>query len=339
VIITVTANPSIDRSLRLRAPLTRGEVQTVLPGADEAGGKGANVAKALVAAGVATAAVVLADDGDPYLDLLRATGTPFVAAPAGAAVRINLTITEPDGTTTKLNAPGEVPSDAVDGLRRAVLSAVADAADEPTTVVLSGSLPIGADADWYARLLPELAALGARVVVDTSGAPLAAVVDAAGTGSRVAAIKPNGDELSAVLRDTGIDADVRSGAELEADPRAAVAAVRRLMAARAGIEAVLLTLGARGAILVTSAEDDVPGAWIAAAPPTVAVSTVGAGDSALAGWIIAASAGAAHPDRLATAVAYGSAAAALPGSTPPTPDAVDPGRVAVTPWSSPTAPR
>lgn len=335
MIITVTANPSIDRSLLLRAPLQRGRVQTVLPGPDEAGGKGANVAKALVAAGIPTAALVLADDADPYLALLRATGTPAIVAAAGTPVRVNLTITEPDGTTTKLNAPGAATGEALAGLRDALLRAVDDDTARPTVVVLSGSLPPGAEADWYARLLPELAARGVAVAVDTSGPPLAAVIDAAGAGSRVAVIKPNGDELAEALRSTGVDPAAPDGAALEADPTLAVDAVRRLMAARPGLEAVLLTLGARGAILVAGAPADGgtgsgSGAWLAAAPPTVAVSTVGAGDSALAGWLIAATAGAPHATRLATAVAYGSAAAALAGSTPPTPDQADPGRVHVT---------
>jgi 1-phosphofructokinase len=331
VIITVTANPSIDRSLRLDAALRRGEVQSVHPGADDAGGKGANVSKALVAARVPTVAVVLADDADPYRELLRATGAPIVAAPAGAAVRVNLTITEPDGTTTKLNAPGLVAPAAMDGLRSSILALLDGSVGERRTdaapvVVLSGSLPGGADAQWYAHLLPALAQRGARIAVDTSGAPLAAVLDAAVGGIRIAVIKPNGDELSEAMIATGVDPACPSGTELEADPALAVSAVRRLLDARPGIETVLLTLGARGALLVTG-----DGAWIAAAPPTVVRSTVGAGDSSLAGWIIADRAGADHPARLATAVAYGSAAAALPGSTPPTPAQADPTRVSVTP--------
>ena len=326
MIITVRANPSIDRSLRLDAALQRGEVQSVHPGADDAGGKGANVSKALVAARVPTVAVVLADDADPYRELLRATGTPIVAAPAGAAVRVNLTITEPDGTTTKLNAPGEVAPAAMDGLRETVLELLDGSTGDTPLVVLSGSLPEGAGDDWYARLIPEIAARGARVAVDTSGAPLVGVLDASSPASRIAVIKPNGDELSAAMIASGIDEHCPTGAAIEADPAVAVDAVNRLMLARPGIEAVLLTLGARGALLVTA-----DGAWIAAAPPTTVVSTVGAGDSSLAGWIIAERAGADHAKRLATAVAYGSAAAALPGSTPPTPDRADPTRVTVTP--------
>ena len=341
MIITVTANPSIDRALRLDSALLRGEVQPVHPGADEAGGKGANVAKALVAAAVPTVAVILADDTDPYRALLRTTGTPIVASPAGAPVRVNLTITEPDGTTTKLNAPGQVAPSAMDALRRTILdlldggpgssATASQQASAGPLVVLSGSLPVGAGDDWYATLLPDLAGRGARIAVDTSGAPLAAVLNAATSDVRLAVIKPNGDELSDAMIATGIDPHCATGAEIEADPALARRTVATLMAARPGIEAVLLTLGARGALLVTApGADGIPSAWLASPPPTVVASTVGAGDSSLAGWIIAERGGADHATRLATAVAYGSAAAALPGSTPPTPDLADPARVSVT---------
>jgi 1-phosphofructokinase len=66
------------------------------------------------------------------------------------------------------------------------------------------------------------------------------------------------------------------------------------------------------------------GAWHATPPPTTVVSTVGAGDSSLFGYILGALQGASPQDRLRLAVAYGSAAAALPGTTIPTPDHVRP---------------
>jgi 1-phosphofructokinase len=81
---------------------------------------------------------------------------------------------------------------------------------------------------------------------------------------------------------------------------------------------VLATLGPAGAVLV-----DESGAWVAAPPPTAAVSTVGAGDAALAGYLRADIAGAGASERLCMAVAYGSAAAALPGSALPSPEQVD----------------
>ena len=78
--------------------------------------------------------------------------------------------------------------------------------------------------------------------------------------------------------------------------------------------AVLATLGAAGALLVTA-----EGAWAATPPPITVRSTVGAGDSSVAGFILADVAGGSPADCLASAVSHGSAAASLPGTTLPTP--------------------
>ena len=117
-------------------------------------------------------------------------------------------------------------------------------------------------------------------------------------------MKPNGEELASF---TGGDPEA-----LEADPRLAAAAARTLV--DRGVEAVLATLGGNGAVLVTA-----EGAWHAAPPPTTVVSTVGAGDSSLFGYVLGDIRGLTPPQRLALAVAYGSAAAALPGTTIPEP--------------------
>ena len=77
---------------------------------------------------------------------------------------------------------------------------------------------------------------------------------------------------------------------------------------------MLATLGGNGAVLVTP-----DGAWHATAPPTAVVSTVGAGDSSLFGYLLGDIRGLPAPERLALAVAYGSAAAGLPGTTIPQP--------------------
>jgi 1-phosphofructokinase len=81
---------------------------------------------------------------------------------------------------------------------------------------------------------------------------------------------------------------------------------------------VLATLGAAGAVLINET-----GAWLATPGPIVPKSTVGAGDSSLAGYVRAEVGGAEAPRRLQMAVAYGSAAAALPGSALPSPAQVD----------------
>jgi 1-phosphofructokinase len=88
---------------------------------------------------------------------------------------------------------------------------------------------------------------------------------------------------------------------------------------------VLATLGAAGAVLVDEA-----GSWMATPGPIVPRSTVGAGDASLAGYLRAEVGGAVPPQRLQMAVAYGSAAASLPGSALPSPAHLDLDAVAVT---------
>ena len=175
-------------------------------------------------------------------------------------------------------------------------------------VVLAGSLPPGAPETWYADLAGALSHTPAKVAVDTSGAPLAAL--ATGLGRTAPSLmKPNGEELASV---TGGDADT-----IEADPLAAARAAQVLVSR--GVEAVLATLGGSGAVLVTAR-----GAWHATPPPTTVVSTVGAGDSSLFGYLLGDLQGAGPADRLRLAVAYGSAAAGLPGTTIPDPGTSDP---------------
>jgi 1-phosphofructokinase len=231
--------------------------------------------------------------------------------PAGG-VRVNLTITEPDGTTTKLNSPG---ADVLPLHLELMAQAVLVRASSADWTVLAGSLPVGAPAGFYADLVRRLREVGGHVAVDTSEAPLQALV-AALPGAAPDLMKPNGEELASF---TGGDAD-----ELEADPEATAAAARQLI--DRGVGAVLATLGGNGAVLVTS-----EGAWHATPPPTTVISTVGAGDSSLFGYLLGDIRGLPAPDRLALAVAYGSAAAGLPGTTIPQPSHLRTELVGVTP--------
>jgi 1-phosphofructokinase len=315
MIITVTPNPSIDRTVTLRAPLTRGAVQRVLSASNEPGGKGVNVARTLTLAGLDAVAVLPAPAGDPLLSALAAAGVAFRFVPVSGSVRTNIAITEPDGTTTKLNERGaSLDQVAVNALT----SSVVDLAAHAAWVVLSGSLPPGIPDSWYADVVALLAPLNCRVAVDTSDGPLAALAE---SFDRAAPdlIKPNSEELASI---TGVSAEDMETAVAQGDPQPVVSAARQLVDRGAG--SVLATLGPAGAALV-----DEGGSWLAIPPPIVARSTVGAGDSSLAGYVRADVAGADAPGRLQMAVAYGSAAVALPGSALPTPAQVDLDAVAV----------
>ncbi|OKH65256.1 1-phosphofructokinase family hexose kinase [Mycolicibacterium sp.] len=305
MIVTVTPNPSLDRTVTLGAQLTRGAVQRVDSVTMEPGGKGINVARALTLAAVDALAVLPCAYGDPILGALRSRGVPCTTVPITEPVRTNLAITESDGTTTKLNERGAA-------LDPAALTALTDCvlakAEYADWVVLCGSLPPGVPDDWYARLVTRLAPLGCRVAVDTSEAPLAALA----AGFDIAApdlIKPNAEELAGLA---GVSAAELEDAAAQGDPAPVVAAASQLV--DRGVGSVLATLGAAGAVLV-----DATCAWLASPPPIVPRSTVGAGDASLAGYLRAAVSGAPPPQRLRMAVGYGSAAAALPGSALPSP--------------------
>ena len=316
MITTLTPNPSLDRTVTLPGPLLRGAVNRLASVTVEPGGKGVNVARVLAASGQPVTTVLPAATHDPLLAAIAALGLPGRTArpvPVAGAARVNTAVTEPDGTTTKLNEPGAgLSAEEVDAVEHALLGALASApptaTDEHHWAVLSGSLPPGAPVDWYVRLVGLLRPLGVRIAVDTSDAPLAALA-AALPGSAPDLIKPNGEELAQLA---GVGAtDLEEGA-MAGDLEPVAAAARVLV--DLGIGAVMATLGAAGAVLVTP-----DGAWHATAPRVPVVSTVGAGDSSVAGYVLADVRGGDESRRLSTAMAYGSAAASLPGTTLPTP--------------------
>ncbi|WP_028478507.1 1-phosphofructokinase family hexose kinase [Nocardia sp. CNY236] len=308
MIVTLTANPSIDRTVDLPRALRRGEVQRALAVTSHPGGKGVNVARVLTAAGTPATAVLPATGDDLLVRALSETGLDYRVVPCASPARINLTLTEIDGTTTKINEPGH-PLTA--GERRQLADVLVELAGNARWVVLSGSLPPSVPDDWYVELLHRLR--GVRVAVDTSDAPLRALARRL-ESTAPQLLKPNADELAQL---TGLD-PARLHGPVTVVPAAASVVAR-------GVDAVLATLGVAGAVLVTA-----QGAWHATPPAITPRSTVGAGDAALAGYLLADLAGAAPADRLRLAVAYGSAAAALPGTELPSPHHVDPGVVSVT---------
>jgi len=290
MIVTLTANPSVDRTIEVAA-LRPGTVIRARASRVDAGGKGVNVARALAAHGGKTKAVLPSGgaEGAQLEALLAGAGLALLTVRIAGSIRANVTVVEGDGTTTKLNEPGPVLSqNELDALATALTSAAARA----DWAVLSGSLSPGAPAGWYAELIRRLRGTGPRVAIDSSGPPLAMAIAA-----RPDLVKPNREELAELAgRPVDTIADV-------------VGAALTLIAD--GVHTVLTSLGPAGAVLVRR-----DAAWHATAAALEPRSTVGAGDALLAGYLAA---GADGPSALAEAVAWGSAAAALPGSRMPGP--------------------
>ena len=288
MIVTVTPNPSVDRTLVV-PELVRGEVNRADAGQMDPGGKGVNVSRALAANDVPTRAVLplAGPDGTLMGTLLAEAGIDFVPVEVSGPTRSNISVVEPDGTLTKINAAGHpLSADEVDTL----LATATDDLDGVTWVVGCGSLPPDTRPDFYAALIERARAKGALVAIDTSGKPFDACLEA-----RPDLIKPNLEELAELVGrplDT-IDDVVAAATEVMAD----------------GPKTIVVSLGKHGAVLV---HDDEP--VLAVPPPIVPQSNVGAGDSLLAGFLAGGGRGA---DALRRGVAYGSAAASLPGTSMP----------------------
>jgi 1-phosphofructokinase len=301
MILTVTPNPSLDRTYEVPS-LDRGEVIRATGERMDPGGKGVNVSRAVAAAGRRTVAVLPLGGAPGALvaDLLHAQGIEVAPVPVAGATRSNIALAESDGVLTKINAPGPELAAAE---RELLLETVRRQSVDADWIACCGSLPRGLAPAWYAELVARAHSAGARIALDTSGPALLAALR-----ERPDVVKPNAEELAeAVGRPLTTVGDAMKAAE----------ELREL-----GARAVLASLGADGQLLV-----DCTGAWFGSARVDTVRSNVGAGDSSLAGFLIAGGSG---PAALASAVAHGAAAVQLPGSVMPTPGDLDLAAVTVT---------
>ncbi|MBT2406367.1 MULTISPECIES: 1-phosphofructokinase [unclassified Streptomyces] len=301
MILTVTPNPSLDRTYEVPS-LGRGEVVRATSDRVDPGGKGVNVSRAIAAAGVRTTAVLPLGGAPGALiaELLGAQGVDVTAVSIAGQTRSNISIVEPDGTLTRINALGPELTPEESAL---LLDTVRTWSDRAAWIACCGSLPRGLRPEWYADLVVRAHEAGARIALDTSGPALLAALPA-----RPDVIKPNVSELAAAVgRPLSNLADV-------------VKAAGELRSRGAG--AVLASLGADGQLLACAA-----GTFYGTAPVSAVRSDVGAGDASLAGFLIADGAGA---EALACALAHGAAAAQLPGTAMPTPADLSPDAVHIT---------
>ncbi|GLS75695.1 1-phosphofructokinase [Oharaeibacter diazotrophicus] len=300
-VVTVTLNAAVDLTVGVDG-FRPGAVNRAVSVVSNAGGKGVNVAGCAADWGAAVTATGLIGRGNDgiFAGFFAAKGIADRFVRIAGDTRTNVKIADLcSGETTDLNMPGP----AADAEALAEVAATALAAATPgAPVALAGSLPAGLAPDSWARLARTLGAAGARVVVDTSGPALAAVL-AAAPGDLPYAVKPNRHELEEWAG--------RPIADRDGLVEAAAGLVRR------GIGLVVVSLGADGALFVRA------GAVIAARLPAVrAESTVGAGDAMVAG-LVTAIAEDLDPEATARrAVAFAAAKLGRIGPHLPAPDVV-----------------
>lgn len=288
-IATLTMNPALDVTTSVDRVRPTHKLRCGAPRYDPGGG-GINVARMLHILGAETIAVFPSGGhtGARIETLLREAGVPIAPIAIAGETRESITIGEvATGEQYRFVLPGpEIGG----GEQARLLRAIEDLPDPPGLVVASGSLPPRCDPAILARLADDCRRSGARLIVDTSGPALAAC-----EGIRAFLIKPSLAELEALL-----------GHAIAPDAEAAAC---RSLIARGFADAILLSLGERGALLVTAREER-----RFAAIPVEPVSAVGAGDTMVAGLCFALDRG----DALADAVGYAVAAAAAALLTPAT---------------------
>jgi 6-phosphofructokinase 2 len=280
-IVTLTMNPALDIATATDIIEPELKLRCDAPRYDPGGG-GINVARAAHLLGGDAFAVFPVGGGSGQMIemLVAAEGVPHEAVPVPGITRESLAVTErQSGRQYRFLLPGP-PLAAADQER--LLARLAAYAAGARFVVASGSLPPGVPADFYARVGALARCCGARFVLDSSGEALA------GAGSGVFLIKASRRELGQLCDGAALGDE----AALEAAAREVVAGGR--------CEVLVVSLGADGALLATA-----DGCRRFPAAPVAGVSSIGAGDSMLAGILVSLSRG--RP--LAEAVRFGIAAA------------------------------
>ena len=298
MLVCVSANPAIDRRLRLKS-LAVGEVNRALSAEPFPGGKAAHVALVARALGadVMWVGFLGGASGEECEAALSALGIPLTVVRTRIETRANLEIISSDGVTTEILEPGGVVSE---GEVERLLSTCRDLFAESgatTQVALSGSLPPGAPAELYGELIRVAHAYGCRALLDTTGEALQH-----GLRAGPDLVKPNREEAA------------RFAGHPVPDPAAALDVARKLFAN--GARGVAISLGAEGMLWQNSA-DAAP--LISHLPPVAGCLSVGCGDAALAGFAVAHERRLSDEETIGLAVACGTANcfAAAPGQIDP----------------------
>lgn len=290
-IITLTLSPAFDLHCYAKELLT-GRENLVSIVRREAGGKGVNISRALKENGTDSLCAVLlgSENGKEFEKSLLSDGLNFHALTIRGRIRENITVHTKTGEETRISFEGfsADPSALDDITERLTEYGLSDA-----VVTFTGRMPTGLSTGDAKDFLKGLQRKGARIVIDSRSFSLSDIADCSPY-----LIKPNEEEISAYM-----GKKITSLAEAAEAGRAIC---------QMGVKNVMITLGGVGAVLVTDSK-----AWTATPPVIDAVSTIGAGDSAIAGFLSAIANGLDESEALRRAVAYGSAACLTDGTLPP----------------------
>lgn len=264
MILTITMNPAVDKSTSLEKLIPEKKLRCIEL-IQEAGGGGINVSKAIKKLGGETLALFPSGgiNGKLLEQILKNDQIAFQAIPMDGETRESFTAVERSTNAQyRFVMPGCRLSEKEIG---ACLAAIDILNPKPSIIVASGSLPPGVPDDFYARLAIIAKQKKIKLIVDTSGLPLHLAAQ-----EGVYLLKPNLSELCGLVG--------KDYLELREVDEAALQVIRK-----GHCEVVVVSMGPSGALLVTKDTHE-----RITAPTVKKLSTVGAGDSMVAGiaWML-----------------------------------------------------
>ena len=288
MIYTITLNPALDRTLYVKK-INYDDSVRIEKEQRYAGGKGIDVSRVLTILGVDNKALGFVGGfaGEELEGRLLNKGISSDFISISGETRTNIIINDiSTKTQTVFSAKG--PSITPHALMQLIHKV--EKLQEPDMVTISGSLPPGVNPEIYHKIIEIAKNRGATVVLDTDGKALKTGIDACPD-----VIKPNIHELSRLkeMELKEIEDIIKAAKSIQAQ----------------GVRIVLVSMGAKGILLLSEEEK-----WIASPPAVTVENTIGAGDSAVAGFIYGLTQGQQLKDALAFAVAAGTATTLKPGT-------------------------
>ena len=288
-IITVTFNPAIDKSTSVPVLIPEKKLKCALP-VYEPGGGGINVARAIKKLGGEATAIYLAGGctGKTFTQLLTDESVDSIVTATKESTRENLIVLD---TASNLQYRFGMPGQEISEPEWQQCLQSIEQITDVEYIVASGSLSPGIPTDIFARIALIARKKNARLIVDTSGEALKEAV-AAG----VYLIKPNLGELSMLLGKEELNIELVDDAAKE-------------VIEKGNCEVVVVSMGPAGAMLVTKE------LALQIMPPAVKrKSTVGAGDSMVAGIVLSLTRNKSLTEAVQYGVACGTAATMNPGT-------------------------
>ena len=290
-IITLTLSPAFDiHSYGEEFIRDHENIATVT--ARDAGGKGINISRALAVFGIENVAVAVLgeENGEDFARAVRSDDIDLLPIFDKGRIRENITVHTKNGKETRLSFTSTPVSD---GILNKVEEKIKKLITGDTVLTVTGRIPDGIKVSDVKVMIKRFSELGVKTVVDSRSFSLSDLIDI-----KPYLIKPNEEEIAVYMQ------------RPVTDVKEATEAAKELYAK--GIENVMVSLGEKGAVLASR-----DGIFHAVAPKILPVSTIGAGDSSIAGFLTGISIGENTENALRRAVAFGTSACLTEGTRPP----------------------